>query len=175
MKSPQKWEKRSKKAPNIAQKLFLFSRGGGATAYSCGRPCLQSRGFNNHYFLYKKWILIKKYAPKRTKLHHSKKIFRVSMPPNPLANAWLRHASQAPPPHPQKKIVGPSWQILHTTMNYYWEIYLRIHPGRQLIVCSTLYVYALQNLFRGQKMTKIVAQHILKCITWAVFSNTKCP
>ena len=28
-----------------------------------------------------------------------------SMPPNPLANAWLRHASQAPPP--KKKIVGP--------------------------------------------------------------------
>ena len=32
-------------------------------------------------------------------------------------------------------------------------------------MCSTLYVYALQNLFRGQKMTKIAAQHILKCIT----------
>ena len=52
---------------------------------------------------------------------------------------------------------------------------LRIHSGRQLIVCSTLYVYALQNLSRGQKMTKIVAQHILKCITWALFSNTMCP
>ena len=26
------------------------------------------------------------------------KIFGGSMPPNPLANAWLRHASQAPPP-----------------------------------------------------------------------------
>ena len=24
--------------------------------------------------------------------------FRGSMPPNPLANAWLRHASHAPPP-----------------------------------------------------------------------------
>ena len=28
---------------------------------------------------------------------------------------------------------------------------------------------------RRQKMTKIVAQHILKCITWALFSNTMCP
>ena len=102
--------------------------------------------------------------------------FRGSMPPNPLANAWLRHASQTPPPQ-KKKIVGHPWQILHTPMNYYWEMYLRIHPGRQLIVCSTLhmYVYVLQNLFRGQKMTKIVAQHILKCITWALFSNTMCP
>ena len=33
-------------------------------------------------------------------------------------------------------------------------------------------LYALQNLFKGQKMTKILAQHILKCITWALFSNT---
>ena len=49
--------------------------------------------------------------------------------------------------------------------------------GRQLIVCSALYVYALQNLFRGQKMTKIVTQHILKCIrsTWALLSNIMCP
>ena len=30
------------------------------------------------------------------------------------------------------------------------EIARRIHAGRQLIVCSTLYVYALQNLFRGK-------------------------
>ena len=27
----------------------------------------------------------------------------------------------------------------------------------------------------GQKMTKIVAQHIIKCNTWALFSNTMCP
>ena len=27
-----------------------------------------------------------------TKLHHFKKFSRGSMPPNPLANAWLRHA-----------------------------------------------------------------------------------
>ena len=72
-------------------------------------------------------------------------------PRTPLANAWLRHASQVPPP---KKIVGPPWQILHTPMNYYWEMYLRIHPGRQLVVCSTLYVYALQNLFRCKKWLK---------------------
>ena len=31
----------------------------------------------------------------------------------PLANAWLRHASQAP------KKVGHLWQILHTPMDYY--------------------------------------------------------
>ena len=48
-----------------------------------------------------------------------KKIFRGTMPPNPLANAWLRHASQAPPPPPPKK--KNSWppKILHTPMNYY--------------------------------------------------------
>ena len=73
-----------------------------------------------------------------------------SMPPNPLANAWLRHASQAPPPK-KKKISWPPWQILHAPMNYYSEIYLRIHAGRQLIVCSTLYVYALQIFLRGKK------------------------
>ena len=86
-----------------------------------------------------------------------KKNFGEACPRTPLANAWLRHASHATPP--PKKIVGPPCQILHMPMNYYWEIYLRIHPGRQLIVCSTLYVYALQNLFKGQKLTKIVAQH----------------
>ena len=89
---------------------------------------------------------------------------REACPRTPLANAWLRHVS-CPSPAPKK--VGPSWQILHTPMDYYYEIYLRrcarrIHAGRQLIVCSTLYVYALQNLFRGQKRTKIVVQHILK-------------
>ena len=92
-----------------------------------------------------------------------------SMPPNPPSKRIATPRVASPPP---KKRVGPPWQILHAPMNYYWEIYLGIHPGRQLIVCSTLYVYALQNLFRGQKMTKIVAQHILKCITWALFSNT---
>ena len=100
-----------------------------------------------------------------------KKVFRWTMPPNPPSKRMATPRVASPPPLP-KKIVGPPWQILHTPMNYYWEIYLRIHPGRQLIVCSTLYVYALQNLFNGQKMTKIVAQHILKCITWALFSNT---
>ena len=33
------------------------------------------------------------------------KIFRGSMPPNPLANAWLRNASQAP--SPQKNSCPP--------------------------------------------------------------------
>ena len=39
-----------------------------------------------------------KYAPKRTKLYHSKKKFGEAYAPKPLANAWLRYASQAPPP-----------------------------------------------------------------------------
>ena len=92
----------------------------------------------------------------------------------PLANARLIHASQAPIPPPPNN----SWPPL-ANPTYAHELLLRnllrIHPGRQLIVCSTLYVYALQNLFWGQKMTKIVAQHILKCITGALFSNTMCP
>ena len=118
-----------------------------------------------------------------------KTIFRGSMPRTPIANAWLRQASQAPPPK-KKKIVGPPWQILHTPMNKmcrkvwkqfetrqgatrHWQniilpyvlyvltysvfllsqhIYLRIHPGRQLIVCSTLYVYMHYKIFlRGKK------------------------
>ena len=100
------------------------------------------------------------------------KKFRGSMPPNPLANAWLCHTSQLPPPPPKKKNWPPALaNPAYAHELYYSEIYLRIHHDRQLIVCSTLYVYALQNLFRGQKMTKIVAQHILKCITWALFSK----
>ena len=42
-----------------------------------------------------------------------KNIFSEKHAPNPLANAWLRHASQAP----QK--IGPPWQILHTPIDYY--------------------------------------------------------
>ena len=48
-------------------------------------------------------------------------------------------------PPPKKK---NSWPPLANPA--YAQIYLRIHPGRQLIVCSTLYVYALQNFFKGQ-------------------------
>ena len=82
---------------------------------------------------------------------------------------WVKHAPEPPSKRliivvhalrhttcsaPQK--VGPPWQILHTPMDYYQEIYLRrcarrIHSGKQLIVCITLYVYALQGLFKGQK------------------------
>ena len=44
-------------------------------------------------------------------------------PKPPLANAWLRHESQAPPP--QKKIVGPPWQSgirpWTTTEKFIWE------------------------------------------------------
>ena len=84
-----------------------------------------------------------KYAPKRTKLYHSKKKFRGSIcPQTPLANAWLRHASQAPPP--KKKYI--SWPPLANSA-YAHELLMKNlfenPPGRQLIVCSTLYVYAL--------------------------------
>ena len=81
----------------------------------------------------------------------------VASPPPPKKNCW--------PP-----LANPAYAHELLLKNY-----LRIHPGRQLIVCSTLYVYALENLFGGQKMTKIVAQHIMKGITWALFSNTMCP
>ena len=36
--------------------------------------------------------LVAKYTPERIKLHHFKKNSRGSMPPNPLAYKWLRHA-----------------------------------------------------------------------------------
>ena len=39
--------------------------------------------------------IVAKYSLKRTKLHHFKKFSRGSMPPNPLANAWLRHTLRA--------------------------------------------------------------------------------
>ena len=42
-----------------------------------------------------------KYAPKRTKLHHSKKFIRGRMPPKPPSKRLLRHTSQVP------KKVGP--------------------------------------------------------------------
>ena len=83
--------------------------------------------------------------------------FQGSMPLKPPSKrVAMPRVASPPPPKKKKKNSRPHWQILHTPMNYYCEIYLRIHPGRQLIVYSTLYVYALQNLFRGQKMTKSV-------------------
>ena len=47
-----------------------------------------------------------KYAPKRPRLHHSPQKFLEKHAPNPRANAWLRHASQAPPP-PKKNSLPP--------------------------------------------------------------------
>ena len=75
-------------------------------------------------------------------------------PESPIANAWLREASQAASRHatrPAPKKLGTPWQIIHTPM----EIYLRgcarrIQASKHFIVCSTLYVYAL-HFFRGQK------------------------
>ena len=41
------------------------------------------------YFFYK---IAANYTPERIKLHHLKKNSRGSIPPNPLAYKWLRHA-----------------------------------------------------------------------------------
>ena len=55
-KRPPYEEKVAKVPQNKAKKpFFLFLRGGGGGRRSTlAPPCLQSRGFNNHYFLYKK-------------------------------------------------------------------------------------------------------------------------
>ena len=62
-------------------------------------------------------------------------------------------------PPPKKKKVAPPL----ANPAYAHELLLRNlfeNPPWQTIDCVyTLYVYALQNLFKGQKMTKIVAQH----------------
>ena len=85
------------------------------------------------------------------------------------------YATRRKPPTPPNK---NSWPPLANPA-YAHELLKNLfeNPPWQTVdcACSTLYVYALQNLFRGQKMTKMVAQHILKCITWALFSNTMCP
>ena len=52
--------------------------------------------------------ILGKYSPKRTIKKNGE-----ACPRTPLTNAWLRHAP------PQKKLVGPPWQILHTPMTYY--------------------------------------------------------
>ena len=75
------------------------------------------------------------------------------MPPNPLANASLRHESQAALQHaarpaPQKvgsPFANPAYAHGLLLKNYLKRYARRIHVGRQL------YVYALQNIFRGQK------------------------
>ena len=83
-----------------------------------------------------------KYAPKRTKLYHSKKKLGGSIcPQTPLANAWLRHASQPPPR--KKIIVGPPLANPAYAHELLMKNLFENPPGRQLIVCSTLYVYAL--------------------------------
>ena len=41
------------------------------------------------FFFYK---IVAKYSPECIKSHHFKKISRGSIPPNPLAYKWLRHA-----------------------------------------------------------------------------------
>ena len=84
-------------------------------------------------------------------------------PEHPLSDAWLRHVSQAASRHttrPAPKKLGIPWQIIHTPIEIYFRrCARRIRAGRQFIVCSTLYVYALQFFFYEAKMTKIVVQH----------------
>ena len=60
---------------------------------------------------------LRKYAPKRTKLHHSK-FFSGKHAPEPPSKRMATPRVASPPP-PQKKMVGPPWQILHKPMNYY--------------------------------------------------------
>ena len=84
-----------------------------------------------------------------------------------MPQAPLR-ASQAAcnSPSPQKMLPPPPLANLAYAHHglLLRNLFEEMHSGRQLFVCSTLYVYALQNLFRGQKI-KIVAHHILKCTT----------
>ena len=106
----------------------------------------------------------------------TKKNFGEACPRTFLANAWQRHASQAPP---KKKNSCPP-PLANPA--YAHELLLRNlfeNPPWQTVDC-VYYVICLCNMhykifLGGQKMTKIVAQHILKCMTWALFSNTMCP
>ena len=117
-----------------------------------------------HYFCKKKKNIFQFFSSKKFmkicsithQIEPFKKITREACTRTLLANAWLRHASQAASRHATrpafKKLDTRPWQIIHTPM----EIYLRrcarrIHAGIQFIVCSTLYVYALQNFCRRQK------------------------
>ena len=76
------------------------------------------------------------------------------MPQTPLAIAGLRHASQAASRHatrraPQSRVpplANPACAHRLLLKIYLRRCARRIHAGRQLILCSTLYVYALQNL-----------------------------
>ena len=70
-------------------------------------------------------------APNRT---IPKKNFGEACPRTPLANAWQRHASQAPTLPPPKKIVGLPWQIY----TYAHELLLRNlfeNPPWQTVDC----------------------------------------
>ena len=69
-------------------------------------------------------------------------------------------------------------------MNYYWEIYLRIHPGRQLIVCSTLYVYAYPEMhYKGtvfkyyvyQCLSKLMGEQHYKTVSEKINSGKHAP
>ena len=98
------------------------------------------------------------------------------MPPNPPSKR-VATPCVASPPLPLQIIVGPPWQIRHTPMNYYWEIYLRIHPGRQLIVCSSLrYMSMHYKIFLGVKKWLRSYHNISwNALHGHCFQNTMCP
>ena len=74
-----------------------------------------------------------KYAPKRTKLHNSKKIFRGSMPPNPPSKRMATPRVASPPPQKKKN----SWPPLANPA-YAHELLLRNlfeNPPWQTVDC----------------------------------------
>ena len=76
------------------------------------------------------------------------------MPPNPLANAWLRHASHAASRHatcPASQKVAPPPLANPAYARGLLLRTRRIHTGRQLIVCSTLYMFMHYKMFLGAK------------------------
>ena len=89
-----------------------------------------------------------------------KKTLRESMPPNPpskrlvtphVTSSFASCNSPSPqnvPPSLGKSYILP-WTIL--LRNLFEEMRARrIHAGRQFVVCSTLYVYALQHFLGGK-------------------------
>ena len=76
------------------------------------------------------------------------------MPPNPQANVWLRHASQAASQHATRPAPQKSWAPLanpaytHGLLlrNLFEEIARRIHSGRQSIVCRG-YIFMRYKIF----------------------------
>ena len=88
--------------------------------------------FNKYY----QWTVDRLFESKKfmkicSKTHHSQNFFGEACPQTPLANAWLRNASQAPSP---KKIVAPPL----ANPAYAYELLLRNlfeNPSWQTVDC----------------------------------------